>query len=62
MEPRQLRKDFPALERQVNGEPLAYLDSAATSQKPASVIETVEEFYREHNANVHRCVHAHGEE
>ncbi|MDY6765912.1 MAG: aminotransferase class V-fold PLP-dependent enzyme, partial [Candidatus Nanohaloarchaea archaeon] len=52
-----LRDDFPALGRTVNGEPLAYLDNAATSQKPRQVIAAVREFYEEHNANVHRCVH-----
>ncbi len=52
-----LRADFPALAQQVNGHPLVYLDSAATSQKPATVIEAVADFYRRDNANVHRGVH-----
>ncbi len=52
-----LRADFPALHQQVNGHPLTYLDSAATSQKPASVIAAVADFYRKDNANVHRGVH-----
>lgn len=49
-----VRADFPILERKVNGRPLVYLDSGATSQKPRQVIEAVARFYREHNANVHR--------
>lgn len=57
-----LRNDFPALQREVNGNRIAYLDSAATSQKPETVIDAVSEFYSEHNANVHRCVHTLGEE
>ena len=50
-----LRADFPVLERQINGNPLIYLDSANTSQKPRSVIEAVDDFYRRHNANVSRA-------
>ncbi|MGH7467483.1 MAG: cysteine desulfurase [Longimicrobiales bacterium] len=49
-----LKKQFPILSQQVNGHPLLYLDSAATSQKPESVIHAVSEFYRHDNANVHR--------
>lgn len=49
-----IRKDFPILERSVNGKPLIYLDSAATTQKPHSVIDAVADYYREINANVHR--------
>lgn len=56
------REDFPALQREVNGHPLAYLDNAATTQKPEQVIDAVADYYRERNANVHRCVHALGEE
>ena len=52
----------PILSRQVNGKPLVYLDSANTSQKPQSVIRAVDAFYREHNANVSRAVHALGSE
>lgn len=52
-----LRADFPALAQQVNGHPLIYLDSAATSQKPACVIDAIAEYYRKDNANVHRGVH-----
>ena len=58
----RVREDFPVLKRQVNGKPLVYLDSANTSQKPRSVIETVDDFYRAHNANVSRAVHTLGSE
>lgn len=57
-----VRADFPLLTRQVHGKPLVYLDSANTGQKPAVVIETVDDFYRRHNANVSRAVHALGSE
>jgi cysteine desulfurase/selenocysteine lyase len=56
-----VRRDFPALEQQVHGRPLAYLDNAATAQKPYQAIEAVAHFYRRDNANVHRGVHALGE-
>ncbi len=62
MDPETLRDDFPALDRTVNGNPLAYLDSAATAQKPQQVIDAVSDYYAEHNANVHRCIHALAEE
>ena len=52
-----LRSDFPILRRQVNGHPLVYLDNAASSQKPESVIRAVDDYYRCHNANVHRGIH-----
>jgi cysteine desulfurase/selenocysteine lyase len=56
------RKDFPILAQEVRpGVPLIYLDSAATSQKPASVLEALDSYYRESNANVHRGVHAFSE-
>jgi len=51
------RGDFPALQQQVHGKPLVYLDNAATTQKPAAVIDTVAEYYRQDNANIHRGVH-----
>lgn len=60
MNPYEIRKLFPILDQKVNGEPLVYLDSAATSQKPAIVIETIEKYYREYNSNVHRGVHTLG--
>jgi len=57
-----VRRDFPILSRQVHGVPLVYLDSANTSQKPQVVIDTIDEFYRQHNANVARAVHTLGSE
>ncbi len=51
------KKDFPILNRKINGEPLVYLDSASTSQKPAIVIKAEKEFYEKYNANIHRGVH-----
>jgi len=57
-----LRKDFPILGRTVRGRPLAYLDNAATSQKPSVVIKAIERYYSEQNANVHRGVHLLSEE
>jgi cysteine desulfurase/selenocysteine lyase len=53
-----LRAQFPLLARQVHGKPLVYLDNAATTQKPAAVLEALNDYYRAHNANVHRGVHA----
>jgi len=53
-----IRRDFPILHQQVHGVPLAYLDNAATAQKPTAVIDALAEFYRRDNANVHRAVHA----
>jgi cysteine desulfurase/selenocysteine lyase len=58
----RVRADFPLLQRQVHGKPLVYLDSANTGQKPAVVIEAMDTFYRRHNANVSRAVHALGTE
>jgi cysteine desulfurase / selenocysteine lyase len=49
-----IREDFPILKRQVHGKPLVYLDNAATSQKPQVVIDTVQRYYAEENANIHR--------
>ena len=54
----RVRKDFPILERTVYGKPLVYLDNAATSQKPTSVIRALTEYYERYNSNVHRGVHA----
>lgn len=53
----KIRRDFPILSRKVNGKPLAYLDNAATSQKPRQVLEAIDSYYRKHNANVHRGIH-----
>ena len=58
----RIRKDFPILARTVGGRPLVYLDSAATSQKPRSVIDAVSDFYANHNANAHRGLYMLGEE
>ena len=58
----RVRADFPILDRQVHGKPLVYLDSANTGQKPDCVIAAVDDFYRRHNANVSRAVHALGSE
>ncbi|MGH2709821.1 MAG: aminotransferase class V-fold PLP-dependent enzyme [Actinomycetota bacterium] len=57
-----VRKEFPIFEREMHGKPLVYLDSAATSQKPRQVIETLTEFWEKHNANVHRGVYLLAEE
>ncbi len=57
LDPDQLRPDFPALQQQVHGRPLIYLDNAATTQKPRSVLEAMDRFYQNDNANVHRGVH-----
>jgi cysteine desulfurase / selenocysteine lyase len=53
----KIREDFPILKRQVHGKPLIYLDNAATSQKPQVVIDTLNRYYVEENANIHRGVH-----
>jgi cysteine desulfurase/selenocysteine lyase len=58
----KIRADFPLLSREIHGKPVVYLDNANTSQKPRAVIETVDRFYRNHNANVARAVHTLGEE
>ncbi|MEZ5464955.1 MAG: cysteine desulfurase [Lysobacteraceae bacterium] len=58
----RLRNDFPIFEREVHGKPLIYLDSANTAQRPQAVIDAVDDYYRRHNANVARAVHALGEE
>jgi cysteine desulfurase / selenocysteine lyase len=53
-----VRADFPVLEREVGGKRLVYLDSAATSQKPRPVLDAIEDYYRRHNANIHRGVYS----
>ena len=53
-----VRREFPILHQQVNGQPLVYLDNAATMQKPAAVIDAIAHYYRRDNANVHRGAHA----
>lgn len=52
-----IRKDFPILQREVNGQPLVYLDNAATSQTPQQVIDAIVDYYQGYNANIHRGVH-----
>ena len=56
----ELREQFPILHQEVNGHPLAYLDNAATSQKPLQVIQAIEHYYKQNNSNVHRGVHTLG--
>ncbi|MCB1559543.1 MAG: cysteine desulfurase [Xanthomonadales bacterium] len=58
----RLRRDFPIFGREVHGKPLIYLDSANTAQRPLAVIDAVNDYFRRHNANVARAVHALGEE
>ena len=58
----KIREDFPILKRLIRGKPLAFLDSAASSQKPRVVIQALVDFYEKHNANVHRGVHTLSEE
>lgn len=60
MNTKEIRRLFPILDQKVNGKPLVYLDNAATSQKPLSVIEALDRYYREYNSNVHRGVHTLG--
>ena len=62
LDPPRCRADFPLLARRVNGKPLIYFDNANTAQKPRQVIDAVDAFYREHNANVARAVHTLGAE
>jgi len=56
-DPHRAREDFPALQQSVNGMPLAYLDNAATSQKPRAVLDVMDAYYEHDNANVHRGIH-----
>jgi cysteine desulfurase/selenocysteine lyase len=62
LDPTIYRADFPILDREVGGKPLAYLDNAASTQKPDAVIEALSDFYRNHYANIHRGVHTLSEE
>src|SRR5258708_20174542 len=54
----RVRRDFPILDRTVNGRPLVYLDSGASSQRPIAVLRAVEEYETHSHANIHRGVHA----
>jgi cysteine desulfurase/selenocysteine lyase len=58
----RVREDFPILKRRVNGKPLVYFDNAATSQKPTAVIDAIDNYYRNYNANIHRGIHKLAEE
>lgn len=58
MDIQKIREDFPILKRKVNGKPLVYFDNAATSQTPIQVIDTIADYYKNYNANIHRGVHA----
>lgn len=62
MDIQKIREDFPILKREINGYPLIYFDSAASSQKPKQVIDAIVDFYENHNANVMRGVHKLSEE
>ena len=53
----EVRADFPILAREIDGRRLVYLDSASTSQKPAAVLDALDDYYRNHNANIHRGVY-----
>jgi len=55
--PDEVRTDFPILDQEVNGHPLVYVDNAATSQKPRSVIDAISDYYESYNSNVHRGAH-----
>jgi len=55
--PQTIRRDFPILDQNINGKPLVYLDSGASSQKPYAVIEAIDTYYRQYNANVHRGIY-----
>src|SRR5689334_23161582 len=61
LDPVALRADFPIIDQEIHGHPLIYLDSASTSQKPRVVIDALDTYYREYNANVHRGIYTIGE-
>src|SRR5207249_9599613 len=61
LDPEVVRRDFPIFETQVHGQPLVFLDSASTSQKPKAVIDALDAYYREYTANVHRGIYEIGE-
>ena len=57
-DPYRVKRDFPILQQQVHGKPLIWLDNAATTQKPQSVIDRLTHFYEHENSNIHRAAHA----
>jgi len=61
LDPYKIRRDFPILDQEIHGHPLVYLDSASTSQKPQVVLDAIDTYYREYNANVHRGIYTIGE-
>ncbi|MBI3955462.1 cysteine desulfurase [Candidatus Gottesmanbacteria bacterium] len=61
-DPYTIKTDFPILKRKINGKPLVYLDNAATTQKPQTVIDSLVDYYTNHNANIHRGIHTLAEE
>lgn len=61
-DPKKIKKDFPIFQRKINGQTLTYLDSAATTQKPAAVLHALVDYYENHNANIHRGIHTLSEE
>jgi len=56
-----IRRDFPILQQEINGHRFVYLDSASSSQKPQVVLDAIDSYYREYNANVHRGIYTIGE-
>ncbi|HEU5172101.1 MAG TPA: aminotransferase class V-fold PLP-dependent enzyme, partial [Nitrososphaeraceae archaeon] len=62
LEINKIRKDFPILTRRFNGKPFIYLDNAATTQKPLSVINKISDYYSSYNSNIHRAVYDVAEE
>src|SRR5216683_1821562 len=60
-DPAVVRRDFPILDQEIHGHRLVYLDSASSSQKPTVVLEAMDTYYREYNANVHRGIYTIGE-
>lgn len=62
LSPASIRSQFPILKRKVNGKPLVYVDNAATTQKPKTVLDTMDQYYTKINSNVHRGIHTLSEE
>lgn len=62
LDAQNIKKDFPIFDRRINGRSLVYLDSASTSQKPYIVLEALEKYYKQNNANIHRGIHTLSEE